>query len=76
MGHKRTRGLTRGAAALPPKADREVQSSARQLRANSGLMHCNKIANEVLPAPWFGLLFGLLLIPAGLLVSGTGSRSY
>ncbi|MGA7428909.1 MAG: potassium channel family protein [Xanthobacteraceae bacterium] len=27
-------------------------------------------ANGVLPASWFGLLFGLLLIPAGFLVSG------
>ena len=27
-------------------------------------------ANGVLSAPWFGLLFGLLLIPAGFLVSG------
>jgi hypothetical protein len=27
-------------------------------------------ANGVLPAPWFGLLFGLLLILAALLVSG------
>ena len=27
-------------------------------------------ANGVLSAPWFGILFGLLLIPAGFLVSG------